>query len=377
MSTCEQIQRKSGASSTRAVSTSHRPRPSRSLAPASAPLAEQVTPDEYMQPAPGTRLRYSLAHIPVFPPEEAAPGNARADRHASPAEEAREQSALARADTHTTSSHRAASSPMAPQPKASMPGSPVIQRTHTKRKQTTASKSKISKKTKQEQEPTAVTEAPVEQSPQPLQVGNHPLNETVPQLQSLPVPQIGPDTPIAPSQGPQFTTALTTQGAQPYQSMELEAQPMEIVTIPQPQNSPTVAEQSANPVPTVKPLSDALRKELEIASKTGDSGDRQKALEKLSKDIQGQKIVKLTLESSDPKNPPIQLKIRYSTAKGARDKLALTKYKASGTDKKRKKQAVAKITITVYSGLFTQPPEAIYRRITQTQRKLATRMESC
>jgi len=114
MSTCEQIQRKSGASSTRAVSTSHRPRPSRSLAPASAPLAEQVTPDEYMQPAPGTRLRYSLAHIPVFPPEEAAPGNARADRHASPAEEAREQSALARADTHTTSSHRAASSPMAP-----------------------------------------------------------------------------------------------------------------------------------------------------------------------------------------------------------------------------------------------------------------------
>jgi hypothetical protein len=69
MGTFEQIQRKSNTSSTRAVPTSHRLRSSRQFAPASPPSSTQVSPGQHAQYQHGSRLRHSLADIPIFPPE--------------------------------------------------------------------------------------------------------------------------------------------------------------------------------------------------------------------------------------------------------------------------------------------------------------------
>ena len=69
MGTFEPLQRKNGTNSTRATSTSHHLRPSRSLAPAPAPTSEYVSADQQTQPRQDSRLRYSLADIPLLPPE--------------------------------------------------------------------------------------------------------------------------------------------------------------------------------------------------------------------------------------------------------------------------------------------------------------------
>jgi hypothetical protein len=69
MGTFEPIQRRSPNTSTRKTSTFHRPRTSRQLASTPVPTSEQISPDQEAQSIYGTHLRFSLADIPVFPPE--------------------------------------------------------------------------------------------------------------------------------------------------------------------------------------------------------------------------------------------------------------------------------------------------------------------
>src|SRR5437762_2345202 len=69
MGTFKHRQRKSSTGSTPATRTSHWLRPSRPFAPALVPTPEQVSPNQQTQPTQSTRLKYSLADIPLFPPE--------------------------------------------------------------------------------------------------------------------------------------------------------------------------------------------------------------------------------------------------------------------------------------------------------------------
>jgi hypothetical protein len=69
MGTFKHRQRKSSTDSTPATPTSHGLRSSRPFAPALVPTPEQVSPNQQTQPTHSTRLRYSLADIPIFPPE--------------------------------------------------------------------------------------------------------------------------------------------------------------------------------------------------------------------------------------------------------------------------------------------------------------------
>jgi len=69
MSPFDHLQRKRSTSSTRAAPTSRWLRSCRPFAPAPVPMSEHASPDQQAQPTHGTRLKYSLADIPLFPPE--------------------------------------------------------------------------------------------------------------------------------------------------------------------------------------------------------------------------------------------------------------------------------------------------------------------
>lgn len=65
----EQLQRKTSTHATRATPTSRQLRPSRSFTPSPMPTGEQFTPDRPTPSKQSSRLRYSLAGMPIFPPE--------------------------------------------------------------------------------------------------------------------------------------------------------------------------------------------------------------------------------------------------------------------------------------------------------------------
>ena len=430
MSTFKQIQRKSSPYSTRAASTSHSQRPSRSFAPVPDPLAEQASPEADPQTTQSTRLGFSLANIPISPPErenhtglpdkmkagierisglsmndvrvhynsskpaqvqalaytqgtnihvspgqekhlaheawhvvqqkqgrvqptlqanavainddqtleqeadvmsnKAVSGNAQVDNHASQEEEALAQSLFSSASTLPASNQGATLSSTNAQTKAIMTEPPVLQRAKKRKNKTSTSKEEPEKKPKTEQTTeethTQITQPPEEQPPA---------------------------TNVSPME-PQSIELATTSLEAP-QSMELATMSLE-------QQSSAVSPQKVKPLPKVASLSQELQTELEDAKKTAKKNDRQVALEHVKDFILKQNIVDLDLKSSYPE---IQLKIAYSEAKSERKKLAVTVYKASGKGrrkgkKKGNKKPEAKITITVYSGLFENTPEAIY-----------------
>src|SRR5579884_2074283 len=65
----EQRQRKSNGSSVHIGSPSRHLQPSLRFALAPDPASEQISPDQEAQHRQSVPLRYSLANIPVFPPE--------------------------------------------------------------------------------------------------------------------------------------------------------------------------------------------------------------------------------------------------------------------------------------------------------------------